>query len=116
MDIEEHRRRDREAKAKWRRENPERDREIRRASYRRNAEKIAQRNLEKRSKEREKACARTAVARALASGTLVRGSCEVGGDCFGRIEAHHDDYSKPLEVRWICKGHHMRMHSPLVDA
>jgi hypothetical protein len=43
---------------------------------------------------------------ALRSGKLVKGPCEVGGDCAGRIEAHHDDYARPLTVRWVCKRHH----------
>src|ERR1700681_4210592 len=25
-------------------------------------------------------------------------------------EAHHDNYDKPLEVRWLCKVHHNEWH------
>lgn len=47
-----------------------------------------------------------AVASAVKIGELKKGVCAVGVDCNGRIEAHHDDYSKPLDVRWLCKRHH----------
>jgi hypothetical protein len=58
-----------------------------------------------------KVAVRRAVRDALANGTLKKMPCEVGSDCRGRIEAHHDDYDKPLDVRWLCKKHHAEVHT-----
>lgn len=57
-----------------------------------------------------KTYARNAVNHALLSGRIVKGECEVGVDCRGRIEGHHDDYTSPLKVRWLCKKHHAEHH------
>ena len=35
---------------------------------------------------------------------LIRKPCEVCGS--EKSQAHHEDYSKPLEVVWLCKPHH----------
>jgi hypothetical protein len=34
--------------------------------------------------------------------------CEVCGAL--PTHAHHDDYSRPLEVRWLCPLHHRQEH------
>lgn len=43
------------------------------------------------------------------SGNLHRQPCEVCGD--KQAHAHHDDYSKPLNVRWLCPAHHSQWHA-----
>lgn len=50
-----------------------------------------------------------AVQKALTQGKLVKGPCEVCGSRI--VDAHHDDYSKPLAVRWLCRRHHSRLHA-----
>lgn len=35
--------------------------------------------------------------------------CEVPG-CTTPAEKHHDDYTKPLRVRWMCREHHLHHH------
>lgn len=52
--------------------------------------------------------ARWAVWRAIRSGKLKRRPCEVCGVL--RAHAHHDDYLKPLKVRWLCRQHHEDAH------
>lgn len=55
-----------------------------------------------------------AVNRALRRGLLARpGNCERCGAKEDRIEAHHDDYEKPLEVMWLCVACHRVRHQEL---
>lgn len=48
--------------------------------------------------------ARNLVQHAKRRGDLIPQPCEVCGS--EDVHAHHDDYSKPLEVRWLCSAHH----------
>jgi hypothetical protein len=41
-------------------------------------------------------------------GKLTKKPCEVCGSEL--VEMHHEDYSKPLEVRWLCRKHHLELH------
>lgn len=53
--------------------------------------------------------AHMAVHYALRSGRIARCPCEVCGTTT-RVHAHHDDYDKPLDVRWLCVPHHADWH------
>ena len=63
----------------------------------------------------EKIKAHSILNRAVKSGKVIRPNyCE---DCFGdgKIEGHHEDYSKPLEVRWLCKRCHVSINKKEVS-
>ena len=64
-----------------------------------------------RSKNPEKYSAHIAVANAIKSGKLVKQPCSVCGN--EKSEAHHEDYSKPLDVWWLCSQHHKDRHKEL---
>ena len=57
-----------------------------------------------RKKNPEKYKAHNTVNNAIRAKRLKRGTCEVCGS--EKVHAHHDDYSKPLDVRWLCVEHH----------
>lgn len=64
-----------------------------------------------KEKNPEKVKAQQKLNYAIRHGRIERSPCEVCGE--GRryhVHAHHDDYSKPLEVRWVCPVHHKLMH------
>ena len=57
--------------------------------------------------------ARTKVATALANGTINRFPCVKCGAI--NSEAHHEDYTKPLDVIWYCPKHHGERHVEIND-
>lgn len=61
-----------------------------------------------RSKYPERYRARAITTKAIRHGVLVRLPCEVCAET--PTHAHHDDYNKPLEVRWLCVSHHEALH------
>ena len=60
----------------------------------------------------ERIRARDATCHAIKDGRINRGVCEVCGKA--GAEAHHEDYSKPLSITWLCKNHHRQHHLNLM--
>lgn len=58
-----------------------------------------------------KKAARIVLNHAVRGGWLTRGECADIGEHRGKIEGHHPDYSKPLEVVWLCVRHHRSRHA-----
>lgn len=57
-----------------------------------------------KNRDKIKVNARMAVYRSVKKGITIKQPCE---KCYSKkVQAHHEDYSKPLEVIWLCHKHH----------
>lgn len=92
----------------YRKNNREKIASISRAYRGRNKDKVNSKNRAWREVNREKQVAHTKVANAIRGGRLARLPCSECGET--KVEAHHVDYDKPLDVIWLCKSHHAQLH------
>lgn len=60
----------------------------------------------------EKRRARRIIEWEIKKGTVQKQPCEKCG-LLNNVHAHHEDYSKPLEVVWLCVKHHQERHKEL---
>ena len=60
------------------------------------------------AKNKEKRSAHRKVQHALRKMILTKQPCLICGNL--KSEAHHEDYSQPLEVIWFCRAHHAAHH------
>lgn len=65
-----------------------------------------------RSRDPAKHRARATLNYAKKTGKIQQQPCESCGDV--RSQGHHEDYSRPLEVRWLCHRHHAELHAKAV--
>lgn len=90
--------------------NPDKLREYSKRNYEKNKEKFLNKMkiYWKSNPERyRKHLIRSSVSNAIRDKKLIKGKCSYpNGNCIGKIQAHHWDYSKPLEVVWFCSKHH----------
>ena len=107
----------------WRARNPEANRRAKlnysrsekgKAARRRNELSEAGRRVREAAKARyadrhpEKVRASGVIRVRVWRGKLERCPCEMCGE--RKSEAHHPDYSKPLEVQHLCRSHHIEAH------
>lgn len=79
-----------------------------------NPERFRQReriySANRRKHHPEKVAARAELNKALNRGDLVKPIFCESCDQAKRLTGHHDDYSKPLSVQWLCYACHGRQH------
>ena len=61
-------------------------------------------NKEHYLEDKPKQKARHAIHRLIKSGVIKRMPCKICGN--NKSQAHHPDYTKPLDVVWLCQSHH----------
>jgi len=62
-----------------------------------------------RKRHPEAYAAHILLASAVRNGTVTKGSCVECGEA--KTHGHHDDYTKPLDVVWVCSKHHRYLHA-----
>ena len=64
-----------------------------------------------KERNKHKKAAHNVVNNAIRDGRLVKpDSCQSCGKTNSRIEGHHEDYLKPLDVSWLCTTCHSKLH------
>jgi len=98
-------------KKRWRVLHPDKQKQVSREHRERNRDQLNARQREYERNNPHKKRAHACVRRALRSGKLVRPTkCQKCGSEKGGMQAHHEDYSTPLSVKWLCSMCHINLH------
>lgn len=115
-DVRKHRRKNLEKVRQYDRNRPNKAARIEQmksyAKTPRGAEVVRKAKRAWRQKNRHKIRAERLARRAILSGKIHKLPCSVCGTN-ARVEAHHEDYSKPLAVVFLCDKHHKRRHAEI---
>lgn len=100
-----------EVEREYAEDSKEARKEYLRAYKEENREKIREAQKRYREKNRDKVNAQAKLNYYIQKGDITRpmecSMCERASD---KIEAHHSDYSKPLDVMWLCEKCHKKVH------
>jgi hypothetical protein len=69
-----------------------------------------------RARHADRLRARQALHIAVKKGLVKRAACCSTCPETEKIEAHHNDYSQPLDVAWLCYKCHIKLHVMLREA
>lgn len=108
-----------ERQARRRERSPEAVRAVQRTYYRRHRERLRVEALARERADREKVRARVSLQYAVRVGKIERPTVcahDSASCCLGRIEGHHKDYARPLDVEWLCARHHAAVHRATLAA
>lgn len=98
---------------RWREANPDRVRENTRKWQSENMDLLGQISRKYRASDPERYRAHTCLAKAVSTGKILKpASCERCGKTKEQpeLDGHHQDYSKPLVVQWLCRQCHVDRH------
>ena len=95
----------------WRLKNLKKDKQCKRNWVLKNRAKVNKHANEYKKLHPEKQKARMALFTAQQYGRIIKPKICQG--CFKKkeLEGHHEDYSKPLEVVWLCIKCHAKLHA-----
>ena len=85
-------------------------RKFKKYSQSESGKRVRNRNSKKYyAKHRDEYRARSQLNYAISTGRTEKGPCVTCGDVSSH--GHHEDYSKPLEVIWLCRRCHTELHN-----
>lgn len=99
---------DRLYRRKMRKAHPETYKARDKRYYARHREEKLQYLKQWRKSNKHKLDAHALVRQAIRRGVLTKQPCFCGEL---QVDAHHEDYAKPLDVHWLCRRHHELIHS-----
>lgn len=99
---------------RWAAEHPEKTLEYKRRWRQRNKEHVSAYSKGWVSEHPDRALAHQILGNAVARGKFKKQSvCEFCG-ATTNIDGHHQDYSRPLEVIWLCRSCHQKLHLGII--